>query len=397
MMGITLAKQATRVAGVKNPIAFLITCPLNWRSATTYEVRAVIQKEGSYRAGTLQVLLTLSDQPDANNQVTFDLSHILETFVDADPPPSAGAQAARICQKMDARYAVSFQEVSNGSIIDAEHVLFNHVILGGRNEYEGQKMKPYFEAGLFLTWQPRTKYVTADQPEWLSLGIPESVGTDTLSLYADVIFEDGSEDTDNDLGLDLFVQSYDVAQWPAGYNQLGLSAITGSAETSGYRLYVKNSSGDVVSEVMTYSFQGCECSPLDRFFLFQNSLGGIDTVRTRGEGKTTVVTSGQQAQRMLSPFRTGTERALLDYGKSLYAAHEQEVGISSEEEQMWLRDFLLAEHVWKVGESYFENPDAGGILVPVSIETGSTQIFQDNDYIHTLTFSYRESTQHRAI
>lgn len=394
-MAIIIDKQSHQHVSVRNPVEYRIQAASNWRTYDSYEVRAVVQRENGYRSGSLEVLVTIPGSPDENDFIYYNLSAVLESLVTHDPPASPKGSSPRRCEKMNARFSISFQEWRDGSLTDAKHLLNQHVVFAGFDQSAGQYLTTYAYYKKFLTNQPRKKAVTPDQPEWLTWMASDALYSGTARLYANVLYADGSS-TNVDTGITMPFIAGDVLQFPAGYNQLGLSSNIGTDDTIGYELYLEeDTSSDLLSETMSYTFQDCHCTPLDRFFFFENGLGGTDTVRSRGEAKASLTINGQRARRAPEPFAWQPAHQMVDLQRTRHRSYDQAIGFNNREEQIWLEDLLGSEHAWRLGEDT-PNPSSSGILIPINIEPGSTPLLDDASFNHTMSFKYSESLIHRG-
>lgn len=379
------------MAASRNPIGWKFAATASWRSDAAYKVTCKIFEETYHQSGVFSQFLTLEKRPDDDNIIEFDISDILSSLVPETMKPSVST--VRTVTDVNKRYAISFQESGNGIYQLGKTFSGYHVIKAGMSEQKGQAIEDQINNQLFLTNQPRIKQTTAYAPEYLSLGIPTTATAATAQMKAVVMYTDGSESSEFS-GPQIAYQPGDIIQFHAGYNMLGLQNITPPTDESvvGYKIWIDETTGGTeISDVMEYRFDGCECTPLTRYFCFENTYGAIDTVITSGKSETKIDVTGQQAQRIPDPFRTSVTRTILDYAIRHRQQVEQPIGQQTQEEQLWLRELIRTTTAWRVGDTATPNIEAEGDWVPISIKKGDTMILKDNEFLNPLSFSYEEA------
>lgn len=383
-----------KMSGSRNPIGWKFAATGSWRTDTAYKVTCSIYEETYHQSGVYSLLLSLEKRPDDDNIISFDLSDILGSLVPETEKPSSAT--VRTVTDINKRYTISFQESGNGFYQLATSYAGYHVVRAGMSEQKGQAIQAQIDGKLFLTNQPRIKQTTAYAPEYLTLGIPTTATAATAQMKAVVMYTDDTESSEFS-GPQIAYQPGDLLQFHAGYNMLGLQNITPPLGESvvGYKVWIEETTGNTdISDVMQYRFDGCECTPLTRYFCFENTFGGIDTVITSGKSETKMMVTGMQAERIPDPFRIGVERTILDYGIRHQEIVDQPIGYQSRQSQLWLKELLRTTAAWRVGDSPTPNISAEGEWVPISIKKGESLIFKDNDFLNSLSFSYEEAYYH---
>jgi len=375
----------------RNPIGWKFAATGNWRTDSAYKVTCKIFEETYHHSNVYTHFLTLEKRPDDDNIISFDISDILATLVPKTEKPST--TTARTVTDINKRYSISFQESGNNIYQLATTYSAYHVIKAGMSEQKGQSIEDQINSQLFLTNQPRIKQTTAHAPEYLTLGIPTTATAATAQMKAVVIYTDDTESSVFS-GPQIAYQPGDMIQFHAGYNMLGLQNITPPTDESvvGYKIWIEETTGNTdISDLMEYRFDDCECTPLTRYFCFENTYGGIDTIITSGKSETKMMITGQQAQRISDPFRISPERTIMDYSIRHQEQVTQPIGHQSEESQLWLRELLRTTVAWRVGNSPTPNIEAEGEWVPISIKKGESLILKDNEFLNSLSFSYKEA------
>lgn len=381
-----------QISSSRNPIAWrFIAVNTNWRNVPGYKVTCTISRESYYRSGVYTEMVTLQTRPNEDDFIEFDLSDLLASIVpEAGKPASSSASVVTDINK---RYKVVFKEVGIGAQLQPTFTGY-HIIKAGRSEQKGQSIQQYINDQLFLTNQPRSKTTTAYAPEYLSLGIPISQSADAAELKAQVLYTDGTESSALS-GRMIAFNPGDVLQFQVGYNQMGLQNLSPPVGESviGYKVWIEEmTGGSPISEVMEYRFDKCPCTPFTRYYCFENTYGGIDTVITQGKATTKTNVLGQNAERLPDPFRTAPERNVISYGIRHQLQIEQPISHQTIEEQAWLIDLLRAESAWRIGDTHLPNPNAEGEWIPISINRADSQIHQDNEFLNPLSFSFKEAT-----
>lgn len=175
----------------------------------------------------------------------------------------------------------------------------------------------------FLTWQPTVKKVTYSSPEFLTY---YSMGSLKVVLKAYYIAADGSM-TDETLDYASLEpgKAYTI---PMQY--AAVSSRLGSKLPSYYDVWVENTDGSRVTYVQRYQADNAKSLHED-WFLFENSLGGIDTFRAYGVDVMTAKHTHNVAEiaEESVEYRVDTERQ-----------HQKNTGYLLPAEARWLYDFF---------------------------------------------------------
>lgn len=123
----------------------------------------------------------------------------------------------------------------------------------------------------FLTWQLRNKSVTYYSPEWLTYFAVEA-GEMKLKAY----FQDGTEQL-----LSLGVCTAGSA-YSANIQYAVVAGLLGKKYPSYYDVWVETTLGIKLSYIQRYYYSE-PLSETEQWFMFENSLGGLDTARFYGD------------------------------------------------------------------------------------------------------------------
>lgn len=393
-MSFTALITPDLVSASRNPIPVYLQADPLWASKTDYHFKVILQDEKVFRSGSLTTLSTTRVTPDVNGRVTIDLSPTLESLVSHEPPAfPAPIYVTNLAANMVRRYSLSIQEWSNGAITDARNYPFRLIANAGMGHRSQVSYFTYTHNNRnFLTHQPRVKKVTQVQPEWLYYMIPIGVSLTNIKAKIEPITTGGLSAVSYSDPVAATI--WDVAIFPVGYKQLRLNDDT----ITGWRVSIEAvggaSDGQVISEVMEYKLD-CECNPLDRYFVFENSLGGYDSIRLRGKADTEMALTGAQGMKVSSPLSWRMSRNDFTYGTKHSYQAEQATGYLSKEEAAWAHDLLRSDDVYRIGDIY-PNENSTGQMTPI-VRDGSTLKVLDDENIYRLSLKYREAIQHTGL
>lgn len=174
--------------------------------------------------------------------------------------------------------------------------------------------------GNFLTWQPNTKAVSYHSPEWLTY---YAVQSSTLKLRA--TFDDDTTQT-----ITLGSMSAGSA-YTANLQYAVVAGLLGNRYPIYFDVWAEGS-GTALTYTQRY-FYSLPKSELEQWFLFENTLGGIDTIRTSGASDF----AGSNTYELAQINDTVTE-----FSTSVERHYSQNTGALDEYERQWLKDFFPA-------------------------------------------------------
>jgi len=223
--------------------------------SSTAEVRFQLKKNSS-------VLLDERYQPDTSGQVSIDIRDVVTASLSLTIPTEDTFEQTNA--------VASFSIHLDGSSAAAATFV---AVLGGISQ--AAETASTFLPANFLTWQTQEKMVTADQPEWLTYYFKGA-----YTVKAKYYYEDG---TDN--AVDIFTGAEGkVYSIDCNFSRLtALGTVTGKKMFGVIDVYVADRNGLVLTYVQRYCYRAA--ASLDKIFLCQNSIGGIDTFLFSGESK----------------------------------------------------------------------------------------------------------------
>lgn len=184
--------------------------------------------------------------------------------------------------------------------------------------------------GNFLTWQPVNKPVTYYSPEWITY---YATNASTLKLTA--YFNDG---TSQDLTLGNMTAGN---TYTANVQYAVIAGRLGQLYPQHYEVYVESSSGVRLSYIQRYLYSEVK-SEQEQWFLFENSLGGLDTIRAYGDTDFT----GEHQHKISKSGDLSFE-----YDIDTNRRYNKNTGYLNEYERRWLLDFFpsRAKYIYTAG------------------------------------------------
>jgi hypothetical protein len=229
----------------------------------------------------------------------------------------------------------------------------------------------------FLTWQPKEKWVSINQVEKLFFFCQTEMTR--LSYRMDFYFLDGTSD------LSVPFSAIDLPP-DKGVVELTVSPAIIKASASDpenidyFKVWIEYQS-ERISEIRTYhidrTFQENQ-----RYFLFRNSLGGFDTLRTTGDQEDTLDYDRVSISKILSADFTEMDHENATGFVSESMVYKANTGWRTREEISWLRDFFLSRQVFLINVNK---------LVPVVVTTTQARHRVDKEELYYLEFEYRRS------
>jgi hypothetical protein len=154
----------------------------------------------------------------------------------------------------------------------------------------------YLDSSLrFLTWQPNEKLVDAGQQEYLYFLVNFTPLPTVLRLWAQVTFTDGTSTIIDRMEKNT-IRPYQVYRMPAGHKELGLGLLDKPVKK--WSVFLTNQDNERVSELRTY-YLDPKYRRNVHYFLFNNSLGGFDTVRFTGSWTESLATTRELIEKYL--------------------------------------------------------------------------------------------------
>ncbi len=378
------------------------TAPVALETLDNYAVILDVEVEENYgsgdftRIGTLHATPTLYDDAGTlKGDVKIDVQELLHGFLqtrtDAPDPASATAFAAENTNLIY-RAIYAEQHTLSGQVVTLRRVQIDNcrVLKGGLNYLDvpniGDLVTNHYGAALkpLQTWQPTTKEVTAAELHWIYWLTPHQLtGPDQYRSQFTVYYTDGTTDVS---GPDTVTaqQEYETYAYGVGFNQRGLDLLQPTKTPYKYTWYL-TIQGTASLDTITQTFLLVDETRQDKYFVFENSAQGWDTLRCNGDVQASAAFAKKEALNQLQAGYAATDRTVEVKSEGFTDSFTVFTGFKPQAELAHLRDFLNSENVYEI---------VNNTLVPVVVNTGRTVKLEHEitgDYSYGLEFTYRNA------
>jgi hypothetical protein len=245
------------------------------------------------------------------------------------------------------------------------------------NTFLTTRMNDLFPSVPFLTWHPQSMYVTPDQDEYLYYFVSDDEITE-LKLKAKCYRNNNTTQTVVPR-TKTGIGPAEIYIIPVGFNAI-VGPEMGYPELCWkYDVWLENQDGEKVSQVRTY-FLDRKYYNNHRYFIFQTSLYGGDTLHTTGEGEE----KNDLKSREVSIINNAIAyNVALGQNKNVDFLNQKGMKVTTGEltkaEVNWLDDMFCSPNVYEKLQ---------GRYVPIRITSKSIAKGKDNDQRRTITFEY---------
>lgn len=295
-----------------------------------------------------EVLFSASYTPDKNNRAEIDIREIVHTSLSFTLKEQT---TSYVQSNLVADFTISLNS-------DELTASFRAIRAGvDRSSVDAT----IFLKANFLTWQPQVKKVTYSTPEYLTF---YAVSDCVVRLKA--YFNEGEETTSEEIEL------YNASAGSAYTLPMEYAVIAEKFDSrfpSFYDVWVEDTVGARLTYVQRYVASDI-LSEREHWILFENSLGGIDTIRAYGQCDFTADHTHNIAviDEVSTEYSVDTERIF-----------EKSTGYLTPQERIWLLDFLPS------AQKYIF---AGNALRPIVVTEDNTA-YTEEDLPSEYTFSYK--------
>lgn len=250
------------------------------------------------------ILLAQTYDPGSSGQIEIDVHDIIE------------ANLSYIINDSESVYDQTNIVANFTAIIDTETVTFT-VIRAGVENFSDSATN--FLTANFLTWQPQVKKVTYYSPEFLTY-----YAVNDCIVKIEAHYSDSSTETIT-LGSLTAGKAYTIPLQYAIINSLLTTKLPGY-----YDVYICSVAGDRYTYIQRFVASN-KLSEDEEWILFENSLGGLDTIRAYGEDDFTEENTHNLAEidGVAEEYRIDTVRK-----------HKKNTGYLDNYERQWLLDFF---------------------------------------------------------
>ncbi|WP_375435100.1 hypothetical protein [uncultured Hymenobacter sp.] len=340
--------------------------------------------EPDYLSGDFVRVGTTLEQPaDRQGRTTFQVEELLDAYLEYHVP-AVGQRLISRATPLFRRFYLEHAEVYGTPPVRAAATTLtqHYVTLGGLSSYEAatatylDRYRPAVKP--FLTWQPPLKEVYADQPEFLYYQSDVSAST-SIAVRCRVRYNDGTTQLLPLGPLFPAVLRYEVCCVPVGFTQLALTD-QATRHVVSWQVWVSDENDAVLSEVRTYVLNRLPTAQR-RYFLYANSLGGMDTWCATGEGQLDVEVSGEEVERVAGPSYDVLRGDQLVLERSLRPVLKVASGVRSNSRE-WMaswQDVLLSRRALLLNE---------GRWLPGVFKTKTTSLFKEGEWVQVLELDF---------
>ena len=230
----------------------------------------------------------------------------------------------------------------------------------------------------FLSWAPSVRIIGPEEP--VKLYFVNHIGATTLKLKAKLFTATG----DSTITMDVVAAVADKAVYemvlsPAkvGYNGLADQTLVK------IEIWIDNQNDNQVSETRTFIFDYAHYEHT-RYFLFKNSLGTFEWLRTTGLLISNLTYDREIADIDVDPDYTTEDREVISVSNLEQQKFTLAMGWlnrygNADEYRNWLRDFSLSKEVYQLN---------GDTLIPIRIISDNLGGGKDRDTIKGFSFEF---------
>jgi len=230
----------------------------------------------------------------------------------------------------------------------------------------------------FLTWQPKVKTVDRYQIEKLFYLVREEYSF--IVMRVETYFVGGIStnpvpkcliENPVKMGVYEFICTLSVLQldgWDTEFIDY-------------YEVWIEDYQVNRISEIRRF-YVNQEESPFTRYFLFRNSIGGWDTLRTTGKFLSVYEYERSTAIRIPGLEMNDQDHRLIQTAVSEEKTYAASTGWLTREQMDWLRDFCLSGEIYEVQSQN---------LIPVVLSSKTARQAKDGENLWFLDFEYSRS------
>jgi hypothetical protein len=325
---------------------------------------------------------------DTNSQATFDIHELFADYIYPEFKfPEASDTLAILRPNSSTQYRIQYFEqygnpITPGSLSPSASF---YALVGGISHlqqaiYNRQGSSFWAKLGYnqyFLTWQPKSKQVSIDQIEKLYFLVQSEMTA--IKLRVSYFFTDAT----SQLNVPVFTVEVPPAKSVIEFivsPDILKNSCSKPTLIASYQVWIEYQSS-AISEIRTFILDAIYYENL-RYFLFLNSLGGYDTLRTTGDGTDDLDYERTSISKVLGPDFTEMDHQVATGFVSEVKTYKANTGWMTRDQIAWLRDFLLSKQVYQIVRRK---------LVPVVITTTQAQQRVDREDLYSIEFEYRRA------
>jgi hypothetical protein len=373
----------------------------NFGTSKTYveNFSAIIQLyvEKTYLADDFVKVFESSTKNDENGICVFQFNEIIKAYFKIlSYQPTFNATSPDYTDHQIKRYFIKYAErIGSSNIVQAVETDYIRLALYAGLDYISYKTVDFFDEYCdvnhdrkFLTPQPRSKNINKTTQEYLWFYNKRT--EDVMSISLTIYYTDGTNTNIITSGI-VDPEIHVVYYFPTGYSQLDVGSYAPSKTVDRYIVQVVYQSEEESSEVFTYLVSRIS-RQYNNYFLFRNSLGGMDMLWTHGELTREINVDKDVAQRYIKSDYTLTQGEFIDFNEVINQTFKITVGhrdrIEGYTEAQWLaylQDLILSTEVYIILNDEF---------VRINIKPQKSTLYNRkadvNDFDFTFTISGKD-------
>lgn len=377
----------------QNPVTLPLDAGEDYRDDPSTKPNLVFEcgvfVEDSYGSETWSQLgPTLQQPPDARGLTTFDVASLLDTVVTPFVPDLANRAVVR-ADSVFRRFYLRWREVTDDGASAYVTLDFNFVVWGGLSfqEYAAGTFFSGYQKTVkpFFSWEPTTKDVLPEQPEYLFFQA-NSATLSGLLCKVRVYFTNNTSE-ERTFATISPADRYELWCLPVGYHQRAdvLATNLRGRRVEKWEVYVTTAAGALLTQVRTYVLDR-RYYEFRRYILYANSLGGINTLALVGMAERKLGTKTQVSDRFLPPNYDpllGDQQVVRKEGTPVLTCWS---GARSAAQLLADQDFLQAEFAWLVED---------GRLLAGTLKDATTTVADDDETRPALKFDFTLNSDQR--
>ncbi len=327
--------------------------------------------EKDYPSNNYELVIRGEQPGDPAGETIFDMQEMVKAFIPSDLP-EIGQNQVKLSNSFR-RFYLAYTEKYGDPPVEQPFTQADvfYCIRGGINRLEYAKQK-FFNDYLvnkkpFLTWWPQnmSKRMYTGQAEFLYFLVLESTTTE-LRFKLKVLYDDNTESDFSPFAPITSLNRYEIYRIPVSLESLGLA--NPPKPIASYQVWLEDQANSIISEIRSYSVEEPRINY--RQFLYENSLGGFDTLVSLAQAEGKIKIKASEINRDLPPNFLVTDAELETISKS--GEVERQLGaLLKNSVAAHLIDFALSRRIYEVRK---------GFLIPVTIKSSPEFLNEKDNY-----------------
>lgn len=386
-MDVILTKKPYEVSFTGNPMPFIFTLTPygDLQRSENYKLQVNILIEDVPGTGSYTNVFSQIFFPDYTGVIQMDVSTIIDAYLNYYTPKIT-LDKPLVCQNHRKKYKLSYQLQNDDDLVT--NLFTTSVFYGikGGMSYEQWNPVQFFEQNIVsnkqpLQFAPEGEKVSLTQPlffAWLYPYDDKKVQTLTYTFY----FDNGTSAV-YPHPKTIKANKWAVSIAPAGLSQINYTVPAGRMIVY-YTIHINNEDGIQIVAPFTYTID--YRSFYNSFLLlYRNSLGGLTSVRLRGQVDAEADYAYQQASRISTASYFSNQILLPQLTQETNTETEKftgDTGFISKKALNNLRDLFLSKQIFEVNEN--------NKLLPCALTGSNVKLYSNKSSL----FSVQVQWQH---